>query len=78
MSECEKFNMNVKSQMVSRRNEAIRKMFMIIVYLLLAQVFFVSLLAIGFISKTFMVILAAIAICIAAFKTGYVYRDVKF
>ena len=78
MSDYEKINANVKVQMAARRKEAIRKVFLIIVYLLLAQASIVALWAIGFISGTFMVILASIAICIAAFKTGYVWHDVKF
>ena len=78
MSDYEKINANVKVQMAARRKEAIMKIFLIIVYLVLALTVFVGLLAIGFISWVFAVILAAISVCITAFKIGYVWHDVKF
>lgn len=78
MSDYEKINANVKVQMAARRKEAILKVFLIIVYLFLAQASIVALWAIGFISWVFAVILAAIAVCIAAFKTGYIWHDVKY
>lgn len=78
MSDYEKINANVKAQMSVRRNEAIKRIILILIYLLLALLVFVGLLAIGFISWVFAVILTAIAVCVTAFKIGYVWHDVKF
>lgn len=78
MSEYEKINANVKAQMAVRRTEAIKKIIMVAVALIVALGAFIGLKAIGFISGTFLVILASITVCIAAFKTGYIWHDIKF
>ena len=78
MSDYEKINNNVKVQIAARRNEAIKRIILILVYLLLALAGIVGLMAIGFISCAFAVILTAISALITAFKIGYVWHDVKF
>ena len=78
MSEYEKINANVKVQMAVRRQEAIKRIILVLVALIVAMGAFIGLKAIGFISGTFAVILASITICIAAFKTGYIWHDIKF
>lgn len=78
MSEYEKINANVKAQMAVRRTAAIKRIILVLVALIVALGAFIGLKAIGFISGTFMVILASIAVCIAVFKTGYIWHDIKF
>ena len=78
MSEYEKINANVKAQMAVRRTEAIKRIIVVLVALIVALGAFIGLKAIGFINITFMVILASITICTAAFKTGYIWHDIKF
>ena len=78
MSDYEKINAGVKQSISARRKAAIKRIALVVLGVLLAMAFFVGLKAIGFISLTFMVILMAIAVCIGAFKTGWVCRDIKF
>ena len=78
MSEYDKINVKVKEQVTVRRTEAIKRIIIVMVKLLLAMAVFIGLEAISFISMTFMVILMAISICIAAFNTGWICRDIKF
>ena len=78
MSDYEKLNANVKAQMAARRIESVKRIILVMVALVVALGAFIGLKAIGFISSTFMVILASIAICIAAFKAGWISRDIKF
>lgn len=78
MSEYEKINAGVKLSMAARRKEAIKRVIFVLVSALVALVALVGLKAIGFISTEFLVILVAITICTGAFKTGYIWRDIKF
>ena len=78
MSELEKINANMKVQMSARRHEAIKRIVVALLKVLVALGVFIGLNAIGFISGTFMVILMAVAVCVGAFKTGYIWRDIKF
>ncbi len=78
MSDYEKINANVKAQMSARRNEAIKRIILVMVTLIVTLGAFIGLKAIGFISSTFMVILSSLAICTAAFKAGWISRDIKF
>lgn len=78
MSEFEKINVSAKVQMAAMRKEAIKRVILELAKVLLAIGVFVGLEAIGFISTMFLVILAAITICVGAFKTGYICRDIKF
>lgn len=78
MSDYEKINANVKVQITARRKEAIKRIILILVHLLLAMAVIVGLKAIGFISCVFAVILTAISALITAFKIGYVWHDVKY
>lgn len=77
MSEYEKINVRVKEQVVVRRRDAVKRIIVVLVGVLAALGAFIGLRAIGFISATFMVILMAVAICIGAFKTGWICRDIK-
>lgn len=78
MSDYEKINLTVKTNVVERRNEAIKKIVAESFKVLLAYGALIGLEAIGFISETFMVILMAVAICVGTFKAGYISRDIKF
>ena len=78
MSEYEKINAGVKQSMSTRRTEAIKRIALELVKVLLAIGACIGLKAIGFISAMFLVILVAIIICVGAFKSGYICRDIKF
>ena len=78
MSDYEKINFKVKEQMSARRTEAIKRIILVMVALVVTLGAFIGLKAIGFISGTFMLILASISICTAAFKAGWISRDIKF
>ena len=78
MSDYEKINAHVKEPMCARRHEAIRRIVVVVLKLLVALGAFFGLKAIGFISETFAVILTAVAVCVATFQTGYIWRDIKF
>ena len=78
MSDYEKINANVKKQVSARRAEAVKRIAIVLLGVLLAIGAWVGLEAIGFICVMFMVILAAITICVGAFKIGYIWCDIKF
>ena len=78
MSELEKINTNVKTQMSARRHEAIKRIVIVVLKLLLALGAVVGLKFITFNSGTFAVILMAVAVCVATFNVGYIWRDIKF
>lgn len=78
MSELERINVNVKTQIDARRHEAIKRIVKVLLKLLLAVCVIAGLKAITFISGTFAVILTAVAVCVGTFKTGYIWRDIKF
>ena len=78
MSEYEKINAGVKLSMSSRRTEAIKRIVLELVKVLVAIAACIGLKAIGFISAMFLVILVAIIVCVGAFKSGYICRDIKF
>ena len=78
MSDYEKINFKVKAQMTARRKEAIKRIILVLCVVLVALLAITGLEAIGFINQTFAIILAAISVCIGAFKTGYIWRDIKF
>lgn len=78
MSDYERINVNVKSNVADRRHEAIKRIVAELLKVLVALGVFIGLKAIGFISGTFMVILMAVAVCVGAFKTGYISRDIKY
>lgn len=78
MSDYEKINAGVKLSISARRKAAVKRIILVVLGVLLAMAFFVGLKAIGFISLTFMVILMSIAVCIGAFKAGWIFRDIKF
>lgn len=78
MSEYEKINFKVKAQVSARRREAIKKIILVCGLVLVALVAITGLEAIGFISITFAIILAAITVWAGAFKIGYIWRDIKF
>lgn len=78
MSDYEKINARVKEQIFSRRRCAIVRIIIVLGWVLVALGAFIGLKAIGFISLTFMAILMAITVCVGAFKTGYICRDIKF
>lgn len=78
MSDYERINANVKTNVADRRHEAIKRIVVELLKVLLALGAIVGLKAIGFISGTFMVILMAAAICVGTFQIGYISRDIKF
>ena len=78
MSDYEKINANVKANVNGRRREAIKRITVVLLKVLLALAVIFGLKAIGFISESFMVILIAVALIVGTFKTGYISRDIKF
>ena len=78
MSDYEKINAHAKEQMSARRHEATKRIVVVFLKLLFTMCVVVGLKAIGFISETFAVILTAVAVCVATFQTGYIWRDIKF
>lgn len=78
MSDYEKINANVKVQLTARRKAAIKRIILVFGLLLVALAAIAGLKVIGFISMTFAIILAAISVCVCAFKTGYIWHDIKF
>lgn len=78
MSNYEKFNATVKSNVIERRNKAIKQIIAVLLKVLLALGALIGLKAIGFISGTFMFILMAVAICAGTFKAGRISGDIKF
>lgn len=78
MSEYEKINAGVKTQMAARRKQAVKRIILVAVLLLVALAAIAGLEAIGFISWTFAIILASVSVCISAFKLGWICRDIKF
>lgn len=78
MSDYEKINANVKAQVSARRMWAIKKIILVFCLVLAALLAITGLEAIGFINQIFAVILAAITVCVGAFKTGWIWRDIKF
>jgi uncharacterized membrane protein YheB (UPF0754 family) len=78
MSDYERINANVKTNVADRRHEAIKRIVVELFKVLLALGAIIGLKAIGFISESFMVILMAVAVCVGTFKTGYISRDIKY
>ena len=78
MSDYEAMMARNAKQRAVRRKDAFRRLSFTLVVVLAAALAFVGLEYIGFISKLFMAILAAITICAGAFKAGYIWRDVKW
>ena len=78
MSDYEKINATVKTNVADRRQQAIKQIIAVLIKVLLALGVVIGLKAIGFISGTFMVILMAVAICVGTFKAGYISRDIKY
>ena len=76
MSEKE-LNAKVKANAIAKRREAVKSSVVLSVKVLAALAAFVGLKVIGFISLTFMVILAAMAVCKAAFNLGGIWNDVR-
>ena len=78
MSYYEQINTKVKANTNERRHEAIKRIVMVLLKLLLAVCVIAGLKAITFISGTFSVILTAVAVCVGTFQIGYIWRDIKF
>ena len=78
MSDYERINAAVKTNVANKRHEAIKRIVKVLLKLLLAVCVIAGLKAITFISGTFAVILTAVAVCVGTFKTGYIWRDIKF
>ena len=78
MSDYERINANVKSNIADKRHQAIKQIIAVLVEVLLALGALICLKAIGFISGTFLAILIAVAICVGTFKIGYISHDIKF
>ena len=77
MSDYEKINANVKSNVADRRHQAIKRISVELLKALLALAVFIGLKSIGFISAEFMAILMAVAIVVCAFNIGYISRDIN-
>ena len=78
MSDYEKINVRVKGQIECWRKEAFKRLALLLAKVAIAVLFFVGLQYIGFINLTFMLILISLAVCIGAFKAGWISRDIKF
>ena len=78
MSDYEKINARVNMNMATRRHEAIKRIVVVLLKVLLAVGAIGFLKLITFISGTFMVILMAVTVCIGTFKIGFIWRDIKF
>jgi hypothetical protein len=78
MSEYEKINARSKEQVVRMRREAFKRIALLMAKVLAALGAIIGLEAIDFISVIFMVILMVITVCIGAFNTGWICRDIKF
>ena len=78
MSDYERINANVQTNVNNRRHEAIKRIVKELLKVLLALGAIIGLKAIGFISESFMVILMAVAVCVGTFKAGYISRDIKY
>lgn len=78
MSEYKAIFANVEKNVNARRHKAIKAVVTVLLKVLLALGVFVGLKAIGFISGTFMVILAAVAVCVGTFNIGYIWKDIKY
>ena len=78
MSDYERINASVKANVANRRNEAIKRIVVELIKVLVALALVTGLKAIGFISESFMVIQIAVAIVYGAFNIGSISRDIKF
>ena len=78
MSDYERINANVQTNVNSRRHEAIKRIVAELIKVLLALGVVIGLKAIGFISESFMVILMAIAVVVGAYKVGLISSNIKF
>ena len=78
MSDFEKNNDGVKTNVTDRWQEAVWRIVVVLCKVLLALGVFVGLRSIGFISATFLAILVAGAVIIGTFKIGYISRDIKY
>ena len=76
MSEKE-LNAKVNANLVARKKAAVKATVIVCLKMLMALGIFFGLKVIGFISLTFMVILAAVAVCKAAFNLGGIWNDVR-
>lgn len=74
MSEKE-LNARSNANRVARKKAAVKATVIVCLKLLMALGIFVGLKAIGFISMTFMVILALVAVCYGSFNLGRIWRD---
>ena len=78
MSEYEFMNQRARQQQAERRRYAIKRLAVILARALAVMLVLVGLEYIGFISKTFLVILVAITIGAGCFRTGYIWRDIRW
>lgn len=78
MSEFEKINANAKAQMAARRKAAIVQVLCVLGFTFVTMCVITGLVAIGFNSQAFAIILAVVAEIIGTFKIGWIWRDIKF
>lgn len=78
MSDYEAMMIRNAQQKALRRKDAVKRLTVTLAIVLSVLIAIVGLDHIGFISDLFMVILAAITICAGAFKSGYIWRDVRW
>ena len=72
------FYLKVEQNKERQRKEAVTKFAVLLGKAVLVLLVLLALEAIGFISGTFLAILAAGTVCYGAFKAGYIWRDIKF
>ena len=78
MSDYEAMMIRNAKQRALRRKDALKRLVIQLAFVAAALVAIIGLNHIGFISDLFMAILTVIAICVGAFKAGYIFRDVRW
>ena len=78
MSDYEAMMIRNAKQKAMRRKDALKRLAVALALVCAALISIIGLDHIGFISDLFMAILTVITICIGAFKSGYIWRDVRW
>lgn len=78
MSSLDALNIRITTQRAERRKRAFQQLAFTLAVVLALLLTFLGLEYIGFISELFQLILISFTICAGAFKSGYIWRDVKW
>ena len=78
MSDYEAMMIRNAKQRAIRRKSALKRLALTLTVVLVVILSIVGLERIGFISSVFMVILLAVTMCVGAFKSGNIWRDVRW